>query len=187
MDCEHREWLAEHTPIQTPLHIDAPHPNHTMRALQPYRCARSKRRSARNGAVRSKRRCPFKRCSALETARCAQNGAARSKRRSLRVQTAPRAQNGAARSKWRCAFKRRRALKMALRVQTVLRAQNGAARSKRRGAFKRCCAFKRGSAGGRQGVGRLIRRGRQGTFAELKSFGVVCFADVSEVWPSLPQ
>ena len=32
MDCD-REWLAEHTPIQTPLHIDAPHPNHTMRAL----------------------------------------------------------------------------------------------------------------------------------------------------------
>ena len=142
MDCEHREWLAEHTPIQTPLHIDAPHPNHTMRALQPYRCARSKRRSARNGAMRSKRRCAFKRCSALETALRAQNGAARSKRR--------------------CAFKRRRALKMALRVQTVLRAQNGAARSKRRGAFKRCCAFKRGSAGGRQGVGRLVRRGRQG-------------------------
>ena len=24
------------------------------------------------------------------------------------------------------------------------------------------------------------------TFAKLKSFGVVCFADVSEVWPSLP-
>ena len=150
MDCEHREWLAEHTPIQTPLHIDAPHPNHTMRALQPYRCARSKRRSARNGAVRSKRRCAFKRRSALETAPRARNGAARSKRRSLRVQTAPSDQNGAARSI------------MALRAQTVLRAQNGAARSKRRGAFKRCCAFKRGSAGGRQGVGRLIRRGRQG-------------------------
>jgi hypothetical protein len=138
MDCEHREWLAEHTPIQTPLHIDAPHPNHTMRALQPYRCARSKRRSARNGAVRSKRRCPFKRCSALETARCAQNGAARSKRRSLRVQTAPRAQNGAARSKWRCAFKRCCALK------TARRAQNGAARSN--GVVR--------SNEGRQGVGK---------------------------------
>jgi len=101
-DCD-QEWLAELTPIQTTLHIDAPHPNHT-------RCARSNRRRtlktaprvqtvllAQNGAVRSKRRCAFKRCSALETA--------------------PRAHNGVARSKWRCAFK------------TARRAQNGAARS----------------------------------------------------------
>ena len=42
--------------------IDAPHPNHTMRALQPYR-------RAQNGATRSKRRY------ALITALCAQNGA----------------------------------------------------------------------------------------------------------------
>ena len=49
--CEHREWLAEHTPIQTPLHIDAPHPTHTMRALKPYRCARSKRRYALKTAL----------------------------------------------------------------------------------------------------------------------------------------
>jgi hypothetical protein len=41
----------------------------------------------------SKRRCAFKRCSALETAPRAQNGAARS--------TVLRAQNGAARSKRR--------------------------------------------------------------------------------------
>jgi hypothetical protein len=59
MDCD-MEWLAVHTPIQTPLHADAPHPNHTMRALKPYRCARSKRRytlktalRAQNGAARS--------------------------------------------------------------------------------------------------------------------------------------
>ena len=32
MDCD-RDRFAEHTLIQTPLHIDAPHPNHTMRAL----------------------------------------------------------------------------------------------------------------------------------------------------------
>ena len=43
MDCD-MEWLAVHTPIQTPLHADAPHPNHTMHALKPYRCTRSKRR-----------------------------------------------------------------------------------------------------------------------------------------------
>ena len=47
------EWLAEHTPIQTPLHIDAPHPNHTMRAIQLYRCARSKRRRTLKAALRA--------------------------------------------------------------------------------------------------------------------------------------
>jgi ribosomal protein S20 len=78
------------------------------------------------------------------------------------LKTAPCAQNGAVHSNAAARSKRRRALKTAPRVQTVRRAQNGAARSKRRGAFKRCCAFKRGSAGGRQGVGRLVRRGRQG-------------------------
>ena len=61
--------------------------------------------------------------------------------------TAMRAQNGDARSNGAARSKRRYALKTALRVQTVLRAQNGAARSNEV----------------RQGVGRLVRRGRQGS------------------------
>ena len=66
----------------------------------------------------------------------------RALKRRRALETAPRAQNGnAARSK------RRYALKTALRVQTVLRAQNGAARSNEV----------------RQGVGKLVRRGRQGS------------------------
>ena len=70
---------------------------------------------------------------------------ARSKRRctlitALRVQTVLQAQNGAVRSNGAARSLRRYALK------TALRAQNGAARSNEV----------------RQGVGRLVRRGRQG-------------------------
>jgi hypothetical protein len=133
-DCD-QEWLAELTPIQTTLHIDAPHPIITHDARAPTIQVRALITAlrAQNGATRSKRRCAFKRWCALKTAL--------SLKTALRVQTVLRAQNGAARSKRRCA------LKTALRAQTVLRAQNGAAR--------------KGSAGGRQGVGRLVRRGRQ--------------------------
>ena len=37
MDCDGLlDWLdVEHTPIQTPLHVDSPLPNHTMRARAP--------------------------------------------------------------------------------------------------------------------------------------------------------
>ena len=125
MDCD-REWLAEHTPIQTPLHIDAPHPNHTMRARSNRTGALKTALYAQNGAARSLRRYAFKQCYTLKTALCVQMvmcahyGAVRS--------------NGAARSKRRCVLK------------TALRAQNGAARSNEV----------------RQGVGRLVRKGRQG-------------------------
>ena len=51
-------------------------------------------------------------------------------------------------------------------LKTAPRAQNGAVRSNGAARSKRRCAFKRGSAGGRQGVGRLVRRGRQKGSAE---------------------
>ena len=83
------------------------------------------------------------------------------------LETAPRAQNGnAARSK------RRYALKPALRVQPVLQPQpgavrsTGAARSLRRYALKTALRAQNGAARSnevRQGVGRLVRRGRQGS------------------------
>ena len=102
------------------------HPFTLMLPILITQCARSNCTGARaqNGAVRSKRRC------ALITA--------------LRVQTVLHAQNGGVRSNGAARSLRRYTLKTAVCVQTVLRAQNGATRSKRR------CAFKRGSAGGRQ-------------------------------------
>ena len=109
MDCD-REWLAEHTPIQTPLHIDAPHPNHTMRARSNRTGALKTALHAQNGAMRSLRRYAFKRCYTLKTALCVQMV--------LRAQTALRAQNGAARSNSATRSKRRCVLKTALRVQT---------------------------------------------------------------------
>jgi hypothetical protein len=101
-DCD-QEWLAELRPIQTTLHIDAPHPNHT-------RCARSNHTGtrARNGAVRSKRR--------------------RALKMALRVQTVLRAQNGAARSKRRGALKTARRVQTVLCVQT--RVGKGSARGR---------------------------------------------------------
>ena len=97
MDCD-REWLAEHTPIQTPLHIDAPHPNHTMRARSNRTGALKTALYAQNGATRSLRRYAFKQCCRLKTALC--------------VQMVRRAHYGATRSKRRCV------LKTALLVQT---------------------------------------------------------------------